>query len=246
MVPTRGREAVIAGPVEFYIDINRLAPQTSRHEAKWKYMDQVQSLLGRPQEYYNIDGVGELSIGFMSLSWVLLGWLQMRAPAGSAWHQIYTFTIYVAVMMAVLHYGPKEIKERITYRRTGYVEYRACDKRWIPLGLGAAVSVVFTAGLALVMRKHWDRSVAASLIGLLLAASYVRIARTVRWKWGVFAILVVGTAVIAALPTQGVARVTPGAFWLTFAMYGVVLTVSGAVSFWLYLRHTEAPAQDAE
>jgi hypothetical protein len=222
-------------------------------------MDQVQSLLGRPQEYYNIDGVGELSIGFMSLSWALLGWLQMRAPEASAWHQMYTFVIYVAVMMAALHFGPKVIKNRITYPRTGYVEYRACDKRWIPLGLGAAVSVVFTVGLAVMRRKHWDISTAASLMGLLLAASYVRIAQTVRWKWGVFAAIVAGTGVIATLPTEVLERVAnqrsltasipakaAGVFWLTFAMYGVMLVASGAVSFWLYLRHTEAPAQGGE
>lgn len=48
-------------------------------------MDQVQNLLGRPKEYYNVDGVGELSIGFMCLGFALLGWLQLHAPRGSAW-----------------------------------------------------------------------------------------------------------------------------------------------------------------
>jgi hypothetical protein len=37
-----------------------------------------------------------------------------------------------------------------------------------------------------------------------------------------------------------------GAFLLTMMFYGTVLLVSGGFSFWLYLRHTEAPAQEAQ
>jgi hypothetical protein len=29
-------------------------------------------------------------------------------------------------------------------------------------------------------------------------------------------------------------------------LYGAVLLVSGGISFWLYLRHTEPPVQEAQ
>jgi hypothetical protein len=29
-------------------------------------------------------------------------------------------------------------------------------------------------------------------------------------------------------------------------LYGAVLSISGGISFWLYLRHTEAPAPEAQ
>jgi hypothetical protein len=29
-------------------------------------------------------------------------------------------------------------------------------------------------------------------------------------------------------------------------LYGAVLLISGGISFWLYLRHTEAPAPEAQ
>jgi len=35
-----------------------------------------------------------------------------------------------------------------------------------------------------------------------------------------------------------------GAYWLTFAVFGAVMMVSGGISFWLYLRHTQAPVQE--
>ena len=37
-----------------------------------------------------------------------------------------------------------------------------------------------------------------------------------------------------------------GALWLTLILYGAILTISGAISFVLYLRHTQPPIQAAE
>jgi hypothetical protein len=48
-------------------------------------MDQLESLLNRPKAYYNIDGVGELAMGFMCLAGSLLAWLQANAPKDSVW-----------------------------------------------------------------------------------------------------------------------------------------------------------------
>src|ERR1035437_4932599 len=109
-------------------------------------MDQVESLLARPKLYNNIDGVGELSGGVMALSYAMLLWFQVHAPAGSAWHQMYTMFIYVGLMCAVIHYGSKAIKTHITYPRTGFVEYRKRD-RVRPMILGFCVSALVGAGL---------------------------------------------------------------------------------------------------
>ena len=220
-------------------------------------MDQVESFLERPKLYYNIDGVGELGIGFMCLGYSLLGWLQLHTPQNSVWHQMYTFFIYVAVMICIIHYGSKGIKNRITYRRTGFVEYRPHDKYWVPMAVGAGVSVLVSVGLFLAVRRHLEISTFASLVGLVFAATYVPIARTVRWKWAIFSVLVAGAVVIAALPADIVAALANhtslasaipatalGAFWLTIVVYGAVLMISGSISFWLYLRHTQARAQE--
>ena len=73
-----------------------------------------------------------------------------------------------------------------------------------------------------------------------------------------FGILVAGALVIAALPADvlelvanhtSAAPAIPakvvGAYWLTFVVYGVALMISGGISFWLYLRHTQGPAQES-
>ena len=81
-------------------------------------MNQVDNFLERPKLYYNIDGVGELSMGFMLWAFAFLGWKQQYAPSGSAWHSMYLLIVYVGLMFLILKFGSKAIKERVTYPRT--------------------------------------------------------------------------------------------------------------------------------
>ena len=175
------------------------------------------------------------------------------------WNQMYTFLIYVGVMVSIIHYGSRAIKNRITYRRTGFVDYRPRDKYWVPAGLGAGVSALLGAGLYLAVRRHWEIATPFSLLGLLVAALYIRTARTVRWKWAVFGVMVAGAFIIVALPadlleafanhnslTPAIPARAVGAYWLIFTFYGAVFLISGAISFWLYLRHTQAPEQEGQ
>ena len=222
--------------------------------------DQIGNLLDRPKSYYNIDGVGELGLGFMCLGYVLLSWLQLHTPKDSVWNQMYMLFLFVGLMLSIIHYGSKAIKKHITYPRTGFVEYRKRDTVWRPMFGGMVVSGLISMGLILAIRKHWDMTTPASLIGLLFAASYAYgVARTVRWKWAVVWAMAFGSLVIAVLPAElvgalaNVSRVTAyvpakvmGAFLLSMMLYGTLLLISGGVSFWLYLRHTRPPAQEAQ
>ncbi len=218
-------------------------------------MDQLASLRNRPIAYYNIDGVGELGIGFMCLGYALLQWLQISTPPHSVWNRIYTLFIYVGVMVAVIHYGSKAIKEHITYPRTGFVEYRRRKTLWLPMAVAVFVSIVAASALFTAIRGHWNLTTPASLFGLVLAAAYAHgIARTVRWKWIVAGAVVAGSLVIAFLPAEVVGALADqswitqhagaqlvAASLLTMLLYGTALMISGGISFWLYLRHTEAP-----
>jgi len=210
-------------------------------------MDQIEDLLNRPKAYYYIDGVGEMAGGFMGLGFGPLMWLQAHAPKDSIWHGMPAFIIYVGLMSLILHYGPKAIKERITYPRTGFVQYRARDTRWRPMILAAFAGPAVTVGLVIVLRRHWNMATPAFLIGLLSAVSYAyAFARTVRWKWAIVWVLALGSVAIAVLPADVVGRSWQGAFILIMMLYGAVLLVSGGISFWLYLRYTEAPAPEAQ
>lgn len=223
-------------------------------------MNQVEGFLERPRLYYNIDGVGELGCGVMCLGFALFQWMQVHTPKSSIWNQMYTLFIYVWLMCLIIHYGSKAIKKHITYPRTGFVEYRTRDRFGRPLIIGLVISTLASVVLFAAFRTHWDMTTPASLVGLLFAASYAYgVARTVRWKWAVVWVLAVGSLVLAVLPADLVGALADqswvtamfsakavGAFLLSMMLYGTALLVSGGISFWLYLRHTQPPGQEGQ
>jgi hypothetical protein len=115
-------------------------------------------------------------------------------------------------------------------------------------------------GLVIASRRHWDITTPASLIGLVFAAAYAyQIARPVRWKWVVVWAMTLGSLVIAFLPadvlralandswvTHPVRTRLVGTILLSLMIYGTMLLISGGISLWLYVRHTQAPAQEGQ
>ena len=224
-------------------------------------MDQVESLLKRPRAYDNIDGVGELMLGFMCLVFALFQWLQVHTPEHSIWNRTYMFLIWVGLMLVVTTFGYKAIKKHVTYPRTGFVKYRAPGKTWrmIVAMIGAFVAAVLAASLY-AARSHWNMtSTLPAVLGLLVAAGYAfGVGRTARWKWAVAVSILLGSIVIAALPTDLTGMIASGSwmtasypaesigtFLLCIILYGAMFLISGGITFWLYLRHTQAPTEEA-
>lgn len=223
---------------------------------------EIDNYLNRPKSYYNIDGVGELGIGFMCLAFALLQWLQVSSPKDSIWNGMHTLFLYVGLMSLIIHYGSKAIKKHITYPRTGFVEYRKDVTFWRPLVITFCVSALVSIALVAVVkgRVHVSLTTPVALFGLVFAAIYGRnFAKAARWKWIVAFLMGLGSLAIAMLPEEfatyviGDSRLTAqfpsrlmAASLLSFSWYGIVLLISGAVSFYEYVRHHPLPPQDAE
>jgi len=223
-------------------------------------MDSTAQLLNRPKEYCNIDGVGELGIGFMCLSFALFQWLQTTTAEHSIWNQPYSLFAFFLAVALIIQYGTKAIKKRVTYPRTGFVEYRKRDVVWISMILGALFSALFAIGFYMFIRKHWDPTMAVCLVGLGLAGGYgFRVARMASWKWLVVILMTATSIILAFLPPRVVGEIAArswttsifpaqatGAFLVTMATYGILTLTSGAISFFLYLRHAPAPERDEQ
>jgi len=216
-------------------------------------MDQVGNLLARPRQYHNIDGVGELGGSAMCLGFALLLWLPAHSPAGSVWHRVPVFVF--AGLALLIHYGTKAVKTRITYPRTGFVEYR---RRWHTSAIAAALGAVAAAGLAAGFRRQLDISMLATVGGLVFAVAYgYHFARAVHWKWAVAGAMAAVSLAIGFLPADVLGALgsdSPaahpdrarlgGAVLISLLVYGTMLLVSGGISLGHYLRHTQAPAQE--
>ena len=221
-------------------------------------MDQIGSLLERPRLYHNIDGLGEVSGGVFCLGFALILWLISYWPEDSVWHKT-SLAVFVALLL-VIQYGVKAIKRRITYPRTGFVEYRRRE-RWSAMTIAAVLSgALVPAGLVMVSRRHWDIATPASFVWLVFVAVYAyTFARTVHWKWVIVAAMALTAVVIAFQPADVLGRVANdswvaqpvrtrlvGRSLLFLMTYGAILLISGAISFWLYLRHTHMPEQESQ
>lgn len=216
-------------------------------------MDQVGNLLDRPRLYYNIDGLAELGGGVLSLGIGLL----LSLPASSVWHKISWF-LFLGLAFAI-RYVIEAIKTHITYPRTGFVEYRRGDRRRTSI-ISAVVAGLIPVGLLVAVRRPWDITALASLAGLAFAAAYAyNIARAVRWKWVVASAIALGSIAISFLPADVLAAIARdslvthpvlakvgGAMVVSFSTYGAMLLISGGISFWFYLRHTQAPPQEGQ
>lgn len=158
-------------------------------------MDQIGKLLDRPRLYFNIDGLGELGGGVLCLGFALVLPSMTRWPAHSFWHRI-SFFVFVALAL-LIRYGTKTTKARITYPRTGFVEYR---KQWHTSAIAAAVGALVMTCLAVGVRRGWDIAMLAPLTGLVFAAAYgYHFVRAVRWKWVIVGAIAVASLVIAFL-----------------------------------------------
>jgi|SRR5271166_2031815 len=224
-------------------------------------MNQVESLLNRPKFYYNVDGVGELGVGVMGLSYSLYIWMGVHSSIHSVWNNLYPLFIFVAVMGAVIHYGTKAVKKYITYPRTGFVSYRKRRTVLPALIVSIVCSVITGFGFSIALRRHLDITTPACLIlGLILSASYAwGIARAVRWKWVVVWALAFASTVVAFLPERVVSALADqswvtryfsarlvGAVLLYLFLYSTFMLVSGAISFCTYLRNAPKPPPESE
>jgi len=235
-------------------------------------MDQIDSLLKRPRAYENIDGVGELNFGFMCLAFALIQWLEVNTPEHSIWNRTYVFVVWLGLMFLVMYAGTKAIKKHITYPRTGFVRYGTPHTKrnlwwWfivVPV-MAFVVAAVVSAGVFLAIRAHWNvTSALPAVVGFFVAAGYAfGVTRTVPWKavgwkWALPASILLGSMMIAALPPDlaamqapnslAVTRLRPettGAILLCMMLYGAIFLISGSITFCLYLRHTQAPAEEA-
>jgi hypothetical protein len=212
-------------------------------------MNQVENFLERPKLYYNIDGVGELSMGFMAMAFAFLGWMQLHAPRESVWHSMYLFIVYVGLTFLILKFGSKAIKNRITYPRTGFVEYRRHETVWLPMIFAACLAILTAVALQNSARFHWNLTTILPLFGVLLAAGYYRIARTVRWKWIAASFMAFASLLIAVNPGGLLGSLTTqllGTFWLTMTLCGAIYLISGGISLCLYIHHMQAPEQESQ
>ncbi len=190
--------------------------------------------MGRPSRYGNVDGTIELYAGLLLLGWALTAWVGVHTP--KPWRYL-SLAPWMGLPIA-LFFGMRAVKQRVTWTRTGFVQLRTVPaKRW-----QTAVLLIVSNGILAALFQLYGGllrpAVGFSACMVLLYAWLSRLNRP--WKWA--AALVIAGA--------GVALVASGVDFgknplLLPLVFGALMTATGTVSFWEYLRRTK-PAAEAQ
>jgi hypothetical protein len=202
--------------------------------------NQIEDYRKRPLRYVNIDGTSEIFFGCMFLGFALLGAFDTHSLKEHPWPGVLWFCAILLSALGLGWWATRLIKNRITYRRTGYVAYRR-DKKTRALTIAAAAAV--PVGIVLLMQWGLPHN-AVSFIQLGLvsapAALFVLMSREHRWKLGLAALIALfSVGLVFGGPEMEVLQKIYKLF------FGLVFLASGLITLWLYIRRTR-PAEQAE
>jgi len=199
---------------------------------------ELRALENRPRRYWNVDGIPELMMGLVWILWggaLLVGEALPRGSAANVYWMVFPAVLVLSGVAS--NWAIKKLKERLTYPRTGYIEYRE-PARHVRLLTGLMVVVTAAALAALIVtgRAAGLEHTAAPAIGVILSLAFV--VASIRQKAPHFLALAgVALALGAAFATLklGFAAIN----WL-FVWLGVVATIMGVWRLRRYLQQHPA------
>jgi hypothetical protein len=201
--------------------------------------NKIDDIVKHTYRYFYDDGLVEMAVGllFIAVGLVLLAW------QGFDYSPVVTIIVVVGLPAVVIGGAylikrlVREMKQRITYPRTGYVAYRHGEPskgRWfIPL---AAFALVVAS---LFLPEAFMRM--SAMVGALLAVVLIFMGYRVG-LWRFYAVGVIALVGVVVLAWSDVVELI--AVSLTFAITGVALFIAGALAFAGYLRRHPQPHEE--
>jgi hypothetical protein len=200
--------------------------------------DPINQAANRARRYWYVDGLNEAAFGGLCLLLGIYFQIQDSLQISSLPRQLLEagLVLFIVAIVLLLSKLVTFLKERITYPRSGYVSYRRPSTiRRFAIGLLAAVIASVLSAVLMIAPPGLDWM--AGLTGLALAAVWLFLA----WHFQLSRFLALslvslgGGIFLAPMQPDGVAGIA--------AMYfleGTALLVSGGITFWAYLRRTQA------
>jgi hypothetical protein len=202
----------------------------------------LRELERRPRKYWNEDGLPELVMGLL---WIVWGgaWLIGNAlPRGPVWNVFWMFTPALLALSGVAAVRlTKALKARVTFPRTGYVQWKA------PTGgqrvATAAVAMVTAAVLAaLIVKSRADglERVAAPGMGVLLSLGFLVASITQRAP---HLLALGGVALALGLAFGALGAGWEAMNWMLVAL-GAAAAVMGAARFRMFLARNPRESRE--
>jgi len=205
----------------------------------------VKQVEQRVKRYWYSDGIAELASGGMFVLLGLYFWIQVIFGEGSL-ISVFLQVILVLVMIAGfigVHWLVNTLKARLTYPRTGYVEYRVDDRevrrrRWI-----IVAAAVIVSGMASVFEAYIrELDSMILIIGLLAGIIFIALRGRSSGLKRFYALGGLAILLGIALSLSPLSQITDLA--LFFGLLGVVIVTSGILVLRQYLKENPTPVEN--
>jgi hypothetical protein len=196
----------------------------------------------RPQRYWDVDGLPELMMGVLWMLWGSAWLLGEALPRGWQSNAYWTAVPALLVLSAVASvWATKRLKERLTFPRTGYVDWKEPSRSArLTAAAVAMVTAMVLAGLA-ANRDAGMEQVAAPLLGVILSLAFV--VASLRQRAPHYLALA-AVAVALGLAFGALRAGWESVHWL-FVALGAASAALGGVRLALFLkRHPRAPVEE--
>jgi hypothetical protein len=206
--------------------------------------NQIKEIEGRVQRYWYADGIAELASGGL---FVLLGlYFGIQGFFGEASLVSVVLQVSLALLMIGGAYGVRwlvnTLKARLTYPRTGYVEYRVNEKsakmrRYVVAGVAMIIAIASIVLIDYIRGLDAMVLVTGLLVGLIFIALRGRSSGLKRfYALGGFAILLGITLSFSGL-------VQAYTLALFYGLLGIAIVVSGSLVLQRYLNENPLPPE---
>jgi peptidoglycan/LPS O-acetylase OafA/YrhL len=187
----------------------------------------------RSQKYWDVDGLPELMMGLL---WMLWGgaWLLGDAlpddwRANAVWT---TLPALLALSGVAAIWATKQLKQRLTFPRTGYVDWKEPSRSARLMAAGVAMVIAMVLVAVATNRDTRIEHAAAPLLGVILSLAFV--VASVRQRAPHYLALA-GVALVLALVFGALGAGWASVNWM-FVALGAASAVLGGVRLVLFLR----------
>jgi len=200
---------------------------------------------GRIKRYWYSDGIAEISVGLVFLILGLFFSVQGYFGEESKIGMVLQLSMIVVMMGSIFgtQWLVNTLKSRLTYPRTGYVEYRAKDKessqrRLVVVGVSFAVAVAAFVLVSFFREVDILVLISSILVGAIFIILRARSSGVKRFYYFGGLSFILGVA----LSLGNLSRLT--SLGLFYVLMGLVILVSGMLVLRHYLRKNPMPAGD--
>ncbi len=196
----------------------------------------IDKIVRQTQRYFYEDGLVEMAVGllFVAVGFLLLIWRSITSPTPASMVLAIGLPALIIGGSFLIKRAIREIKERVTYPRTGYVAYRRGEPargRWLVIGLSLLLAIA-----AFFLPQTLGRMPA--MVGALLGVILVYLGYRVN-VWRFYAVGAIAVILGFGLTFLGASDILGTG--LTFIGAGLALFAGGAMAFANYLhQHPKA------